>query len=279
MCSSDLKKSGRQRMGQHFLADGGICARIVEAAGIGKKENVLEIGPGKGALTGTLYRKAVGSGGTLTLIEPDKKFHADLIAECPGVDLLEDRAERVNLSELPGPLVVVSNLPYYASMQIYKQCIKHKENISRMVLMFQKEVAKRIAAEPGIKAYGSLSLLSRYHWKMEEIITAPASAFRPEPKVDSAVLRFVPHAKPPIDTDPEKFFQLVRAAFTHKRRTLKNNLKNIYRPENIEEAFRAANVNEKARAETVSLEQFAAMTGPLGGQQIAPLRGGTMTNL
>ncbi|MFQ5431087.1 MAG: 16S rRNA (adenine(1518)-N(6)/adenine(1519)-N(6))-dimethyltransferase RsmA [Nitrospinota bacterium] len=264
-----MKKSGRQRLGQHFLADSEIRARIVEAVGIKEKENVLEIGPGRGALTGMLYRNVIGLGGTLTLIEPDKKFYPYLIAECPGVELMEERAERVNLSELPGPLVVVSNLPYYASVQIYKQCIEHKENISRMVLMFQKEVAKRIAANPGIKSYGSLSVLSRYHWKMEEIITVPASAFRPKPKVDSAVLGFIPHTKPPVDAEPEILFPLVRAAFTHKRRTLKNNLKNIYRSESIEEAFRAANVNEKARAETVSLEQFAAMAGPLDGQQIA----------
>lgn len=233
--------------------------------GIKEKENLLEIGPGRGALTGMLYRKAVGSGGTLTLIEPDKKFYANLIAECPGVELIEERAESVNLSELPGPLVVVSNLPYYASVQIYKQCIEHKANISRMVLMFQKEVAQRIAADPGIKAYGSLTVLSRYHWKMEEVMAVPASAFKPKPRVDSIVLSFVPYAKPPVDAEPEKLFQLVRAAFTQKRRTLKNNLKNLYSQESIDDAFSAANLNEKARAETVSLQQFAAMTNHLAG--------------
>ena len=254
-----MKKSGRQRLGQHFLADSEICARIVEAVAIQEKENVLEIGPGKGALTGMLYKQT----GSLTLIEPDKKFRVNLILECPNVLLIEDRAERVNLSELSGPLVVVSNLPYFASVHIYKHCIEHKANISRMVLMFQKEVALRIAANPGIKAYGSLSVLSRYHWKIHEVMTVPASAFKPKPKVDSTVLSFVPHAKPPVDTEPEKLFSLVRAAFTQKRRTLKNNLKNIYNSKSIDDAFSAANLDEKARAETVSLEQFAVMTNHL----------------
>ena len=255
-----MKQSGRQRLGQHFLADSEICARIVEAADIKKNENVLEIGPGKGALTGMLYKKALSSGGTLTLIEPDKKFRVKLILECPNVLLIEDRAERVDLSELTGPLVVVSNLPYFASVHIYKHCIKHKANITRMVLMFQKEVAKRIAASPGIKAYGSLSVLSRYHWKIEELMTVPASAFKPKPKVDSTVLSFIPHIKPPVDSDPEKLFSLVRAAFTQKRRTLKNNLKNLYSQESIDDAFSAAKLDEKARAETVSLEQFATIS-------------------
>lgn len=265
-----MNKSGRQRLGQHFLADSDICARIVDAASIQQNENVLEIGPGRGALTGMLYKKTIGSGGTLasgrlTLIEPDKKFHVGLILECPNVLLIEDRAESVDLSELSGPLVVVSNLPYYVSVRIYKHCIEHKANISRMVLMFQKEVAQRIAADPGIKAYGSLSVLSRYHWKIEKIMTVPASAFRPKPKVDSSVLSFVPHAKPPVDTEPEKLFRLVRAAFTQKRRTLKNNLKNLYSSKSIDDAFQAAKLDEKARAETVSLEQFAAMADHLAG--------------
>ena len=263
-----MKNSGRQKMGQHFLVDTRACERIVEAAAIREGENVLEIGPGKGALTGLLYRETVRCGGRLILIEPDKKFHVNLITECPTVLLMEERAERVDLSALPGPLVVVSNLPYYVSVHIFKHCIEHKANISRMVLMFQKEVGGRISTGPGVKKYGSLSVLSRYHWEIDEVMTIPPEAFKPKPKVDSMVLKFAPHPKPPVDTDPDKLFRLVRAAFTHKRRTLKNNLKNIYDPDLLEKAFREAGLEEKSRAEQVSLQQFGVMATRLQRDEI-----------
>jgi 16S rRNA (adenine1518-N6/adenine1519-N6)-dimethyltransferase len=206
-----------------------------------------------------LHGKAKDAGGTLTLIEPDEKLADKLGIVFPDAKVIIGRAERVDLSALPGPLTVVSNLPYYVSVHIYKHCIEHKANISRMVLMFQKEVARRISASPGVKRYGSLSVLSRYHWEIEELMTVKAASFKPKPKVDSTVLRFVPHSRPPVVTDPEKMFRLVRAAFTHKRRTLKNNLKNLYDPESLEKALRSAGLDEKSRAEAISLRQFSTL--------------------
>ncbi len=128
-----------------------------------------------------------------------------------------------------------------------------------MTLMFQKEVAARIAAAPDGKHYGSLSVFSSYHWKIEKLMTITASAFRPPPKVDSTVVGFTLRSVPPVDAEYEKLFEFVRTAFTQKRRTLKNNLKKFYTPESIDEALSAIRLNRNIRAEAVSLENFAAM--------------------
>ncbi|GMT43156.1 MAG: ribosomal RNA small subunit methyltransferase A [bacterium] len=252
---ANAKRKG-QRLGQHFLMDSAICSRIVTEAKIQKDDFVLEIGPGAGALTGILYSMCASR---LTLIEPDEKLLGKLQNRYPEAKLIAKRAEDVNFNDLPGPLVVVSNLPYYASVHILKHCTDYRANISRMILMFQKEVARRINALPGRKAYGSLSVFSRYHWEMEELMTIEPSAFKPPPRVHSVLLRFLPHHVPPVETDEEKFFGLVREAFTHKRRTLRNNLKGFYTSDSIDAAYAAAGLDARVRAEAVTLEEFAAM--------------------
>ncbi len=247
-------KMGRQKLGQHFLASAGICASIVESAQIKKGEYVLEIGPGMGGLTGILYDKCDAR---LTLIEADASFSGKLRNRYPSATLIVKRAEDVDFDELPEPLVVVSNLPYYASVRIFKHCTEHKHKISRMTLMFQKEVANRISADPNVKSYGSLSVFSCYHWKIEKLMTIGPDAFKPPPKVDSTVLGFTQRSAPPVEADYDNFFEFVRRAFTQKRRTLKNNLKKFYTPESIEEALNSASLNRNIRAEAVSLKQFA----------------------
>lgn len=245
---------GRQKLGQHFLVDAAICARIVEEAQIKKGEYLLEIGPGTGGLTSILYDKCDGR---LTLVEPDISFSEKLRKRYPKAKLIVKRAEEVDFDSLPEPLVVVGNLPYYASIRIYKHCTKHKHKISRMTLMFQKEVAARISAAPNVKNYGSLSVFSRYHWNIEKLMTIGPSAFKPPPKVDSTVVGFISRPRPPVDAEYEKFFEFVRIAFTQKRRTLKNNLKKFYTQESIDDALSAIRINRDIRAEAVSLEQFA----------------------
>jgi 16S rRNA (adenine1518-N6/adenine1519-N6)-dimethyltransferase len=257
---------GKPRLGQHFLADAEACRIIVEAAHIAPGAHVVEIGPGKGALTALLTAQA----DRLTLVEPDRELASRIASQNPRAEIIGEKGEDVDYSLLPGPLTVVSNLPYYASVHIFKHLTQHKANIRAMVLMFQKEVAQRISATPGGRHYGSLSAWSGYHWEMEQVLAVPPSAFVPPPKVESAVVRFLPRAMPPVRGDETELFRLVRTSFTQKRRTLKNNLKGIYSPESVEAAFGSAGLHPNVRAEEVSLERFAAMA-PLLHQIGEPL--------
>jgi len=261
-------KRGRQKLGQHFLRDSSIVRRIIEAADIGDTSDVLEIGPGRGALTGQLYETAR----KLTLIEPDPVLAEKISKDFPEATVIQKRAEAVDFSELGNELVVVANLPYYASVRIFKHCVKNRKSISRMVLMFQKEVGERLIAEPGRKSYGSLSLFCRFHWESEEVLKVPPKSFAPPPKVESAVLKFLPLKEPPVRVCEEPLFRLIRTAFTHKRRTLKNNLKSLYKTDSIERALLATELGEMARAETVSIKQFACML-----DMLVPLNHGTKT--
>lgn len=245
----------KPKLGQHFLADRSICSRIVEAAEIRPGNHVVEIGPGMGALTGLLASATQ----RLTLVEPDRELSFQLMLHHGGATMLREKAEEVDFGSMDGPLIVVSNLPYYASVFIYKHLIAHKRNITRMVLMFQKEVAKRIASGPGHRSYGSLSVLSGYHWAIEELMTVKPGAFRPPPKVDSAVLRFTPLAVPPVAGDEAALFALVKTAFSQKRRTLRNNLKGLYTAASMEEAMAAAALGPNARAEETPLAAFAIL--------------------
>ncbi|MBI3794274.1 MAG: ribosomal RNA small subunit methyltransferase A [Nitrospinae bacterium] len=250
----------RARFGQHFLVDGEIIQTIIESAEIGADDIVVEIGPGKGALTSHL----AGCSGNLTLLEPDRRLADELRRAHKNARVLVQRGEAINFAGFPAHVVVVSNLPYYASVQIFKHLSENKGAISRMVLMFQKEVAQRISAGPGGRHYGSLSVWSSYNWEMEQVVTVPAKAFAPPPKVESAALRFRPRLKPPVDGDEQELFKLVRSSFVLKRRTLVNNLKNIYPADALNAAMESADLGPKARAEEVSLEQFAKLSQLLG---------------
>lgn len=256
----------KPKLGQHFLADRSICARIVEAAEIHSGDHVVEIGPGMGALTGLLASATP----RLTLVEPDRELAFQMMLHHGKATILKEKAEDVDFSAMDGPLIVMSNLPYYASVFIFKHLIAHKRNITRMVLMFQKEVAHRIASEPGHRSYGSLSVLSAYHWAIEELMIVKPGSFDPPPKVDSAVLRFTPLAVPPVAVDEAVLFAVVKAAFAQKRRTLRNNLKGIYTAASMEEAMAAAKLGSNARAEETPLAAFALLAEHLQKPLRAP---------
>ncbi len=248
-----MKRNTRQKLGQHFLTDGEAIERIIAAGEIAKTSNILEIGPGKGALT----EKLRDIGASLSLIEADTALAERLGKTFPNANIINKKAEHVDFSLLPSPLLVISNLPYYASVHIFKHCTKNKSVITNMVLMFQQEVASRISAEPGKKSYGSLSLYSQYNWKIETVLTIPPEAFTPQPKVYSSVLKLRPRLKAIVEADEKELFKLIRSAFTQKRRTLRNNLKNLYSIGSIDRAFEKCMLDAKVRAETVSLKTFA----------------------
>lgn len=248
-------RRGRQKLGQHFLIDSGVIEKILSSAEIDKQDNLLEIGPGKGALTVHLET----AGKSLTVIEPDNFLAEKLEKRLPSAIVIKDRAEKVDLTALPPSLVVISNLPYFVAVHIFQHLTRSKGRISRMVLMFQKEVAQRIAAKSGDNGYGSLSLYSGYHWEIESVVEAGPDSFSPPPKVKSLVLKFLPRKTPPVAGDEIELFRLIRIAFSQKRKTLRNNLKTVYAISSVEKGFNDCELGEKVRAEELSLEKFAEL--------------------
>jgi 16S rRNA (adenine1518-N6/adenine1519-N6)-dimethyltransferase len=255
----------KKHYGQHFLHERGIVERIVAAIAPRPGDRIIEIGPGEGALTLPLLDAAR----TLTAIELD----ADLIeplraaAQARGeLTIIHADVLDVDLTALAGggKLRLVGNLPYYVSSPILFHCLQHARAIADMVFMLQKEVVERMAAAPGSKTYGRLSVMLQLACKVEPLLRVPPGAFRPPPQVDSAVVRLVPHATPlDADVDHAGVEAIVRAAFGQRRKTLSNALSGLLDPETI----RAAGIDPRARAETVSPAQYVQLARQLDLQR------------
>ncbi|MBI4385201.1 MAG: ribosomal RNA small subunit methyltransferase A [Nitrospinae bacterium] len=251
----------KRPLGQNFLVDLNAARRILELAGISPGEPVLEIGPGKGVLTGGLIERS----GALTAIEIDPRLCAELtkrFGSNPGFRLLQADALKFDYSSLGPRFKVVSNLPYYAAVPILKRLVHYGARISDMTLMLQKEVADRLVAEPGSKAYGSLSVFVQYHCQVERLMEVGKNAFSPPPKVNSTVIRATPRVRPKVEVNDEKtFFSIVHAAFFHKRKMLKNNLKAWEKQFDLDRnKIHLAGIDLARRGETLSLEDFAAIS-------------------
>ncbi|RFF30553.1 16S rRNA (adenine(1518)-N(6)/adenine(1519)-N(6))-dimethyltransferase RsmA [Wenzhouxiangella sediminis] len=251
----------RKRFGQHFLHDAGIIARLVSAIRPGDTDRIIEIGPGEGVLTGPLLE----AGARVTAIELDR----DLAAALPERLGFPERLEVIQADVLgvdlaavaDGPVRVVGNLPYNISTPIMFHLFKWRDVITDMHFMLQKEVVDRLVAAPGTKQYGRLSVMAAFHCRMERLFTVPPGAFRPPPKVDSAIIRMIP--KPLEDETLSRLPQLeevVRRAFGQRRKTLRNALKGLL----DEKAIEAAGIDPMARAETVDLAGFISLTDQLG---------------
>ena len=246
----------RKRFGQHFLHDAGIIARLISTIRPADGQHLIEIGPGEGVLTGPLLE----AGARVTAIELDR----DLAAALPerlgfpeGLEVIQADVLEVDLAALTGESVrVVGNLPYNISTPIMFHLFKWRDTIVDMHFMLQKEVVDRMVAGPGSKQYGRLSVMSAFHCRMERLFTVPPGAFRPPPKVDSAIIRMRPK-----DLDEATLARLpaledvVRRAFGQRRKTLRNALKGVLE----EQAIEAAGIDPKVRAETVPLEGFLAL--------------------
>ncbi|MDH5639381.1 MAG: 16S rRNA (adenine(1518)-N(6)/adenine(1519)-N(6))-dimethyltransferase RsmA [Nitrospinota bacterium] len=261
-----MKEHGqRHKLGQHFLADTAIAQRIAEASGAAGGVTMVEIGPGKGALTGPL----LDTGADVIALELDQDlFHYLKIAFATreSFHLLKANALKFEYNTLPSPFHVASNLPYSVAVPIIKKLIENKERVASMTLMTQAEVAHRLTASAGSKGYGSLSVFVGYHCHAEFLFDVPPSAFRPRPKVDSAVIRLVPRKSPPVQVaDEEAFFKLVHTSFVHRRKTIKNNLAKLFdNPEALLKALDAAGVAPTLRAENITMEQFAGIYEEMG---------------
>lgn len=253
-------RSSRKKLGQCFLVDGSVADRIVRRSGIRKGERALEVGPGRGILTRRLLR----AGAIVHAVELDEKLYERLKQEMEGEDnLLVDRANalKFDYSSIGTPYKIISNLPYSVSVPLIKKFLENADRISSMTLMVQAEVGKRLTASPGDSSYGSLSLYVAYHCDVEYLFTVPPGAFRPRPKVDSAVIQMIPFEEPPVSVpDKERFFDFIGAAFVHRRKTIRNNLRKFWDNVDIlEKAFADAYISPDLRPQDISLQEFARL--------------------
>ena len=254
----------KPRLGQNFLVDAEACRRVVAALGNIAEAAVLEIGPGRGAITRLLARSA----SHLTLAEFDRALAASLQAEFSNVSNLDVRHVDILALDITAlarergrRLVVVGNLPYYITSDILLHLIHHHGAIDRAVLMVQREVAERVAASPGTRDYGVLSATMQLYGSVELLFTLPPSAFSPPPEVYSSVFRF--RVQPRLDelgVSAEKFLPFLRASFAQKRKTWANNLRSAgYKSPAIAAALEAAGLDPVVRAEAVDPPAMAAV--------------------
>jgi 16S rRNA (adenine1518-N6/adenine1519-N6)-dimethyltransferase len=255
-------------LGQHFLRDDQVARRIVELVAPTPRDLVVEIGPGRGALTGHL----AGRAGRLLGLEVDAGLAAALRArfEAPHVEIVEADARRFDFGLLRdgcpdagGRVLVVGNLPYSVGKPILMALVEAGRAVDEMALMLQKEVAERVAAAPGRKVYGALSVLTQVACEVTLAFTVPPGAFTPPPRVDSAVIHLRVRAAPPVSiADPRRFGRIVHAAFGQRRKNLANALAaGLALP--VEDARRLvadAGLDPACRAETLTLADFARLT-------------------
>lgn len=254
----------KKRLGQNFLYDPSILTGIIDAAELSRDDTIVEIGPGPGRLT----RLLADTVQRVIAIELDQDLYERLRAELIGyrnVELIHGDALKFAYEGI-GKFKVVANIPYYITTPIIFRLLEAKENLESMTLTIQKEVAERIAAAPGGRDYGVLSIMVQYHALPEMKFIIPKEAFRPEPKVDSAVLHMKILKKPSIEVGDEKmFFRVVKTAFSQRRKTLSNSLKGF--GEEIKNILIAAGIDPQRRPETLSLEEFARLSDSLREQE------------
>ena len=249
----------RKRFGQNFLIDNNVVDNIVHAIDPRPGDHLVEIGPGQGAMTAPLLESV----GAMDVIELDRDLAPWLEQNLGAAGSLRVhcadalRFDFRSLAEDGRPLRVVGNLPYNISTPLLFHLTTTIDIIQDMHFMLQKEVVQRMAAGPGGKDYGRLSVMIQYYCGVEKLFDVRPGSFRPPPKVDSSVVRLIPHAEKPAPVrDENDLATIVAAAFNQRRKTLRNALKAWLTAEQIT----AAGVRPEARAETLSLEQFAALS-------------------
>lgn len=258
-----FKLRADKKLGQNFLIDENIVRNIVAAAELSDKDTVLEVGPGIGTLTQGLAE----SGASVVAVELDKRLLPVLDTTLEGYDnvrIVNGDILQVDIMQTVGvdEFKVCANLPYYITTPIIFALLEKRLPMERLVAMVQKEVAERMAAKPGGKDYGALSVAIQYYTEPEIAFIVPPSSFIPAPSVDSAVIVCKRREKPPVEVcDEALFFRVVKAAFSLRRKMLNNSLKNMgIKGEQVAKWLELSGVDGKRRAETLSLEDFAALT-------------------
>ena len=268
----------KKSFGQNFLTDTNILQKIVDTAEVDDQVNVIEIGPGIGALTEFLAERAA----EVMAFEIDHRLVpilADTLRDFDNVTVVNEDILKVDLAQHiqnfknPDlPIKVVANLPYYITTPILMHLIESGIPFSEFVVMMQKEVADRISAKPNTKAYGSLSIAVQYYMTAKVAFIVPRTVFVPAPNVDSAILKMVRRPEPAVAVEDEKFFfKVSKASFTHRRKTLWNNLTGYFgKTEEIKDkltkALDQAGLSPSVRGEALSLAEFASLADALKGQ-------------
>ena len=268
----------KKSFGQNFLTDTNILQKIVDTAEIDDQVNVIEIGPGIGALTEFLAERAA----QVMAFEIDHRLVpilADTLRDFDNVTVVNEDILKVDLAkhiqnfknpELP--IKVVANLPYYITTPILMHLIESGIPFSEFVVMMQKEVADRISAQPNTKAYGSLSIAVQYYMTAKVAFIVPRTVFVPAPNVDSAILKMVRRPEPAVAVEDESFFfKVSKASFTHRRKTLWNNLTGYFgKTEEVKDkltkALDQAGLSPSVPGEALSLAEFASLADALKGQ-------------
>ncbi|MCV9878362.1 16S rRNA (adenine(1518)-N(6)/adenine(1519)-N(6))-dimethyltransferase RsmA [Brenneria izbisi] len=255
----------RKRFGQNFLSDHFVIDSIVSAIYPQRGEAIVEIGPGLGALTTPVGERI----DHFTVIELDRDLAARLETHPTLQDkltIIQQDAMTIDFSDLAEqagqPLRVFGNLPYNISTPLMFHLFRYTQSIRDMHFMLQKEVVNRLVAGPNNKAYGRLSVMAQYYCQIIPVLEVPPSAFKPAPKVDSAVVRLVPHAEVPYPVkDIRVLSRITTEAFNQRRKTLRNSLGNLFTPEQLTEL----GVDPGSRAENVTVEQYCRLANWLTG--------------
>lgn len=268
-----MRNPGKAKLGQNFLTSQSIAEDIVNALGDISQSVVIEIGPGRGALTNALLRKA----GKVIAIELDRRLAAELrlnYADQPKLEVLEGDVLTIDFRTVmrpigplrdlrplkPEPARLVGNLPYYITSDILLRLFEFHDQFDRIVIMVQREVADRITAKPGSSDYGLLSATAQLYTKPEKLFTLPPEVFSPAPKVHSTAVRMIIAPRfTELGVGPREFIDFLKLAFGMKRKTLVNNLKPRYAPEQVRTALELAEVRADVRAEAMSLEKSASV--------------------
>ena len=255
-----MRHVARKRFGQHFLHDPRIIGKILAAVTPRPGETLVEVGPGLGAITLPLLEKA----GALTAVELDRDVIPHLTAAARGrgqLTIVQGDALTTDFRRFApegGKLRLVGNLPYNVSTPLLFHFLDQADRIADMHFMLQKEVVRRMAAKPGGKEYGRLTVMLAARCQVEPLFTIGPGAFHPPPKVDSVFVRLTPHATPPFAIcDAARYAEIVSRAFSHRRKTLKNALAGMV----DEAAMVGAGIDPKTRPETLSAEEYARLAG------------------
>ena len=261
----------QKKYGQNFLIEPRVLDKIIQAADITKEDMVLEIGPGIGSMTQYLCESAK----KVIAVEIDKNLipilKNDTLADYDNVIIIQEDILKMNIRELAEkendgrPIKIVANLPYYITTPIIMAIFENSVPVENVTVMVQKEVAERMQTGPGTKDYGALSLAVQYYARPEIVANVPPNCFIPRPNVSSAVIRLTRHKTCPVFVEDEKImFQLIRAAFNQRRKTLQNSICNAqdlsFTKLQVAEVLHKMNLSPTIRGETLSLEQFAEFT-------------------
>ncbi|WP_106477446.1 16S rRNA (adenine(1518)-N(6)/adenine(1519)-N(6))-dimethyltransferase RsmA [Phytohalomonas tamaricis] len=266
MSQQPLTHRARKRFGQNFLNDPGVISRIIKSIRPREGDRLVEIGPGQGALTEGL----LDATGKLDVIELDRDLIPRLRTQFfnyPDFHIFEGDALAFDFTALKGegePLRVVGNLPYNISTPLIFHLLEAKDAILDMHFMLQKEVVERLSAEPGSGQWGRLSIMAQYRCQVMSLFDVPPEAFTPSPKVDSAIVRLIPHRELPHPADDEQVLaEVVRQSFGQRRKTLRNNLKGVIDADTLE----SLGISPSRRPETLTLSEYVSLANHIAKER------------